>query len=487
MSVIEVKVPDIGDFKDVPVIEVLVKVGDTVKAEDALVTLESDKATMDVPSPAGGVVKEIKVKVGDAIGEGSVVLLLEAAAAEAAPASAPAAAPAPAPAAPAKVSSPAASVASLLTPPPVVSSSRQGPAAAPAAASAPAPVQPAARTVGGDITRPTDEEPTTAPPHVHMPTPAELANNNGGQAHASPSIRQFARELGADINKIAGTGPKNRITKEDVQAYIKGVLSGAFAAPAAAPVANGGGELNLLPWPKVDFAKFGDVDVQPMSRIKKISGANLHRNWVMIPHVTQYDETDVTDLEAFRVSMNKDKETEKLGVRYTMLAFVIKACVAALKKYPQFNTSLDGDNLVFKKYYHIGFAADTPNGLVVPVIKNADQKSLTEIAQEMAVLSKNARDGKLMPGDMQGGTFSISSLGGIGGTYFTPLINAPEVAILGLSKLQTKPLWDGEKFVPRQVLPLSLSYDHRVIDGAEGTRFVDYIGKVLADLRRAMI
>ncbi|MBY0340706.1 MAG: dihydrolipoyllysine-residue acetyltransferase [Rhodocyclaceae bacterium] len=485
MSIIEVKVPDIGDFKDVPVIEVLVKVGDTVKAEDALVTLESDKATMDVPSPASGVVKEVKVKLGDTLSEGSLVLLLEAAAAE--PAAAPVAAPAPAaPAAPAKVAAPAVSVASLLTPPPVVSKSGTAPAAAPA----PAPVQqPAARPVSSDITRPTDEEPTTAPPHVHMPTPAELANSNGGQAHASPSVRQFARELGADINRIPGTGPKNRITKEDVQAWIKGVLTGtiANAAAPAAPAAAGGGELNLLPWPKVDFAKFGDVDVQPLSRIKKISGANLHRNWVMIPHVTQYDETDVTDLEAFRVAMNKDKETEKLGVRYTMLAFVIKACVAALKKYPQFNTSLDGDNLVFKKYYHIGFAADTPNGLVVPVIKNADQKSVTEIAQEMAVLSKNARDGKLMPGDMQGGTFSISSLGGIGGTYFTPLINAPEVAILGLSKLQTKPLWDGEKFVPRQVLPLSLSYDHRVIDGAEGTRFVDYIGKVLCDLRRSLL
>ncbi|HTH95737.1 MAG TPA: dihydrolipoyllysine-residue acetyltransferase [Rhodocyclaceae bacterium] len=483
MSVIEVKVPDIGDFKDVPVIEVLVKVGDTVKAEDALVTLESDKATMDVPSPASGVVKELKVKLGDTLSEGSVVLLLEAAAAEAAPAPVPAAA-----AAPAKTASPAASVASLLTPPPVVSRV----SAAPAAASAPVPAaKPAAPAFSGDITRPTaeEDEPTTALAAVRMPTPAELANSNGGQAHASPSVRQFARELGADVNKIPGTGPKNRITKEDVQAYVKGVLTGAIAnaaAPAASPAA-GGGELNLLAWPKIDFTKFGEIDVQPMSRIKKISGANLHRNWVMIPHVTQYDETDVTDLEAFRVAMNKDKETEKLGVKYTMLAFVIKACVAALKKYPQFNTSLDGDNLVFKKYYHIGFAADTPNGLVVPVIKNADQKSVTEIAQEMAVLSKNARDGKLMPGDMQGGTFSISSLGGIGGTYFTPLINAPEVAILGLSKLTTKPLWDGEKFVPRQVLPLSLSYDHRVIDGAEGTRFVDYIGKVLCDLRRSLL
>ena len=484
MSVIEVKVPDIGDFKDVPVIEVLVKVGDTVKAEDALVTLESDKATMDVPSPAAGVVKELKIKVGDSVAEGSLIMLLEAA--EAVPAPAPAAAPAKAAAA---APSPAATVASLLTPPPVVESSVVSRAAAPTPAPAAAPVRAAAPvTAPQDIVRPTDEEPTTAPPHVHMPTPAELANSNGGQAHASPSVRQFARELGADINKVAGTGTKGRITKEDVQAYIKGVLTGAYAAPAAAaPAAAGGGELNLLPWPKVDFAKFGEVDVQPMSRIKKISGANLHRNWVMIPHVTQYDETDVTELEAFRVAMNKDKETEKAGVRYTMLAFVIKACVAALKKYPQFNTSLDGDNLVFKKYYHIGFAADTPNGLVVPVVKNADQKSVTEIAREMAVLSKSARDGKLMPGDMQGGTFSISSLGGIGGTYFTPLINAPEVAILGLSKLQIKPIWDGEKFVPRQILPLSLSYDHRVIDGAEGTRFTDYIGKVLCDMRRSLL
>ncbi|HTJ96765.1 MAG TPA: dihydrolipoyllysine-residue acetyltransferase [Rhodocyclaceae bacterium] len=484
MSVIEVKVPDIGDFKDVPVIEILVKVGDTVKAEDALVTLESDKATMDVPSPAGGVVKEIKVKLGDSIGEGHVILLLEAAAAEAPAAPAPAA-PAPAKAAAAAAPVPAASVASLLTPPPVVQSSR---AATPApAAVAPAPVAPAARTVSGDITRPTDEEPTTAPPHVHMPSPAELANSNGGQAHASPSIRQFARELGADINKIPGTGPKGRITKEDVQAYIKGVLTGtiANAAAPAAPAAAGGGELGLLPWPKVDFTKFGEVDVQPLSRIKKISGANLHRNWVMIPHVTQYDETDVTELEAFRVALNK--EHDKSGVKFTLLAFVIKACVAALKKYPQFNASLDGDNLVFKKYFHIGFAADTPNGLVVPVIKNTDQKSLTEIAQEMAVLSKNARDGKLMPADMQGGCFSISSLGGIGGTYFTPLINAPEVAIIGLSKVQMKPVWDGEKFIPRQIMPLSLSYDHRVIDGAEGARFVTFISKALADLRRTLV
>ena len=485
MSVIEVKVPDIGDFKDVPVIEVLVKVGDTVKAEDALVTLESDKATMDVPSPASGVVKELKVKLGDSLSEGSVVLLLEAAAEVASPAAAAPAAAAPAPA-PAKAApSPAASVASLLTPPPVVS--RAGaPAQAPAPAAPAAPKAAAPAFVAGEITRPTDEEPTTAPAAVRMPTPAELANSNGGQAHASPSVRQFARELGADVNKIAGTGPKNRITKEDVQAYIKGVLTGAIAnaaAPAAASA--GGGELNLLPWPKVDFAKFGDVDVQPMSRIKKISGANLARNWVMIPHVTQFDEADITDLEAFRQQVNE--ENAKSGVKVTMLAFLIKASVAALKKYPEFNASLDGDNLVLKKYFHIGFAADTPNGLVVPVIRDADKKGVNVIAREMSELAAKAREGKLSPADMQGGCFSISSLGGIGGTAFTPIINAPEVAILGVSKSATKPVWAGKEFAPRLMLPLSLSYDHRVIDGAAAARFTSYFVHTLADMRRVLL
>jgi pyruvate dehydrogenase E2 component (dihydrolipoamide acetyltransferase) len=435
-------VPDIGDFDEVPVIELFVKVGDTIKAEDAICTLESDKATMDVPSSASGVIKEVLVKVGSKVSEGTVLLRVESAASQTASAPAPAKAAAPAPA-------PAAA------------------APAPAAVAAPPAAAP-------------------APAAANAPTPVKI----GGAVHASPSVRAYARELGVDLSLVKASGPKNRILREDVVAYIKGamttgVVPGKTPAPAAA--AGGGGGLDLLPWPKVDFAKYGEVDVQPMKRIKKISGANLHRNWVMIPHVTQYDETDVTELENLRKELNETREAKASGVRYTMLAFVIKACVAALKKYPQFNTSLDGDNLVFKKYYNIGFAADTENGLVVPVIKNADRKSVTEIALEMAELSKKARDGKLGSADMQGGTFSISSLGGIGGTYFTPLINAPEVAILGLSKLSMKPLWDGKQFVPRQVLPLSLSYDHRVIDGAEGTRFIDYISKALADMRRTLI
>lgn len=393
---IEVKVPDIGDYKDVPVIEVLVKPGDAVEPEQSLVTLESDKATMDVPSPAAGVVKDIKVKVGDAVSEGSLIVVLEA----------PAAAPAPA------------------------------------------------------------------------------ASGEYRPSHASPSVRKFARELGVDVSRVAGTGPKNRITKDDVTAFVKGVMTGQRAAPAAAAPA-GGGELNLLPWPKVDFSKFGPFEAKPLSRIKKISGANLHRNWVMIPHVTNNDEADITDLEALRVQLNK--EHEKAGVKFTMLAFVIKAVVAALKKFPTFNASLDGDNLVFKQYYHIGFAADTPNGLVVPVIRDADKKGLVEIAKEMAELSKAAREGKLKPDQMQGGCFSISSLGGIGGTHFTPIINAPEVAILGLSRGQMKPVWDGKQFVPRLTLPLSLSYDHRVIDGAEAARFNAYLGALLGDFRRIIL
>ncbi|KVW24220.1 dihydrolipoamide acetyltransferase [Burkholderia ubonensis] len=433
-GVLEVKVPDIGDYKDVPVIEIGVKVGDTVEKEQSLVTLESDKATMDVPSPAAGVVKDIKVKVGDAVSEGSLIVLLEAAgapAAAAAPqASAPAAAAAPAPAAAAPA-----------------------PKAAPAPAAAPAPV--------------------AAPAGEYR------------ASHASPSVRKFARELGVDVARVQGSGPKARITKEDVTNFVKGVMTGQRAAPVAAAAPAGGGELNLLPWPKVDFAKFGPFEAKPLSRIKKISGANLHRNWVMIPHVTNNDEADITDLEALRVQLNK--EHEKAGVKFTMLAFVIKAVVAALKKFPTFNASLDGDNLVFKQYYHIGFAADTPNGLVVPVIRDADKKGLVEIAKEMAELSKAAREGKLKPDQMQGGCFSISSLGGIGGTHFTPIINAPEVAILGLSRGQMKPVWDGKQFVPRLTLPLSLSYDHRVIDGAEAARFNAYLGALLGDFRRVIL
>ncbi|WP_197325110.1 dihydrolipoyllysine-residue acetyltransferase [Ralstonia solanacearum] len=431
---IEVKVPDIGDYKDVPVIEISVKVGDKVEAEQSLITLESDKATMDVPSPAAGTVKDIRVKVGDAVSEGTLIVVLEGAGAAAA---APAPAPAPVAAAP--------------SPAPV----------APAAAQAAAPATYTADTVG----------------------------TVGKAAHASPSVRKYARELGVDVNLVGGTGPKNRITQEDVQRYVKGVMTGQAAAPgkaaAAASAPAGGGELNLLPWPKVDFTKFGPVEPKPLSRIKKISGANLHRNWVMIPHVTNNDEADITELEAFRVQMNK--EHEKAGVKFTMLAFVIKAVVGALKKFPTFNASLDGDNLVFKQYYHVGFAADTPNGLVVPVIRDADKKGVVDIAKEMAELSKAAREGKLKPDQMQGGCFSISSLGGIGGTHFTPIINAPEVAILGLSRGYQKPVWDGKQFVPRLTLPLSLSYDHRVIDGAEAARFNAYLAAVLADFRRVLL
>jgi pyruvate dehydrogenase E2 component (dihydrolipoamide acetyltransferase) len=432
----EVKVPDIGDYKDIPVIEISVKVGDRVEKEQSLVTLESDKATMDVPSSAAGVVKEVKVKVGDTVSEGSVIVVVEAEGG--------AAAPAPAPAAKQPV---------------------EKPSDAPAVPS-PAPAQPSALAQA----------------------PSIPAGEGGARhaSHASPSVRKFARELGVDVTQVKGTGPKGRITQADVTAFIKGVMTGQRAAPAgAAAPAAGGGELNLLPWPKVDFTKFGPIDPKPLSRIKKISGANLHRNWVMIPHVTNNDEADITELEALRVQLNK--ENEKAGVKITMLAFVIKAVVSALKKFPTFNASLDGDNLVFKQYFHVGFAADTPNGLVVPVIRDADKKGLVEIAKEMTDLSKAARDGKLKPDQMQGGCFSISSLGGIGGTNFTPIINAPEVAILGLSRGAMKPVWDGKQFVPKLMLPLSLSYDHRVIDGAEAARFNAYLGALLADFRRVIL
>ncbi|ABE31413.1 dihydrolipoyllysine-residue acetyltransferase [Paraburkholderia xenovorans LB400] len=432
----EVKVPDIGDYKDIPVIEVAVKVGDRVEKEQSLVTLESDKATMDVPSSAAGVVKEVKVKVGDTVSEGSVIVVVEA----------------------------------------------EGGAAAPA----PAPKQ---QAVEQPSDAPATPSPAPAAPSALAQAPVIPAGEGGARhaSHASPSVRKFARELGVDVTQVQGTGPKGRITQADVTAFIKGVMTGQRAAPAgaAAPAAAGGGELNLLPWPKIDFTKFGPVDPKPLSRIKKISGANLHRNWVMIPHVTNNDEADITELEALRVQLNK--ENEKAGVKITMLAFVIKAVVSALKQFPTFNASLDGDNLVFKQYFHIGFAADTPNGLVVPVIRDADKKGLIDIAREMAELSKAARDGKLKPDQMQGGCFSISSLGGIGGTNFTPIINAPEVAILGLSRGATKPVWDGKQFVPRLILPLSLSYDHRVIDGAAAARFNAYLGAILADFRRVIL
>jgi len=429
-GVVDVKVPDIGDFSDIPVIEILVEVGDTVNVEQSLVTHESDKATMEVPSTVAGVVKEIKVKLGDKVSEGAVVVVVASAGASVS------AAPAPAPAA--------------------VAVAASAPAPAPAASPA-------------------------APASTPVAVTGAINEASFSKAHASPSIRKFARELGVDLGRVKATGPKNRVMLEDVQAFVKGVM----AAPPAVAAASGGDSgaaLGLLPWPKVDFSKFGAVEAKPLSRIKKISGANLHRNWVMIPHVTNHDEADITELEALRVKLNE--ENAKSGVKVTMLAFVIKACVAALQKFPDFNASLDGDNLVYKKYFNIGFAADTPNGLVVPVLKNADQKGIMQIAKEMTELSLKAREGKLGPSDMQGGCFSISSLGGIGGTAFSPIINAPEVAILGLSRGEIKPKWNGKEFAPKLMLPLSLSYDHRVIDGASAARFNAYLGTLLADFRR---
>ena len=438
---IEIRVPDIGDFKDVAVIELLVKVGDTVKPEQSLVTVESDKASMEIPSSAGGVLKELKVKLGDKLNIGDVLAVLEGTAS----------------------TSPSGQAGS----PPPQPSPGSGEGAA-AAASVP---------VAAERTPPT----AALPPHDPSAPTRMLP-------HASPSVRKFARELGVPLGEVKGNGPKGRITQDDVQNFTRAVMQGEArtkAAAAKAPAGGGGGELNLLPWPKVDFTKFGSVERKPLSRIKKISGANLHRNWVMIPHVTSYDDADITELEQFRVSTNK--ENEKSGTKVTMLAFVIKAVVAGLKKFPDFNASLDGDELVYKQYFHVGFAADTPNGLVVPVLRDVDRKGILQISLEMGELAKKARDGKLTPAEMQGGCFSISSLGGLGTTCFTPIINAPEVAILGLSRSSTKPVWDGKAFQPRLILPLSLSYDHRVIDGASGARFNTYVAQVLADFRRVLL
>jgi pyruvate dehydrogenase complex dihydrolipoamide acetyltransferase, long form len=424
-GVAEVRVPDIGDFTDVPVIEILVKVGDTVKAEDPLITLESDKATMEVPAPLGGVVQDIKIKVGDNLSRGAVVLTLVTGAAPVAAGSAPAPAPA------------AASVA----------------AAAPTAAAAPA--------------------------------TATIDEAAFRLAYAGPAVRKLARELGVDLGKVSGSGDKGRVVIQDVEAFSK--RGNTAASPAAATSASAGGAgLDLLPWPKVDFTKFGAIETRPLARIKKISAANLHRNWVMIPHVTTHDDADITDLEAFRVQLNKEKE--KAGVKLSMLAFMIKAAAFTLKKFPEFNASLDGDNLILKQYYHIGFAADTPNGLVVPVIRDVDKKGVIEIGKEMGELAKLAREGKLKPDQMQGGSFTISSLGGIGGTYFTPIINAPEVAIMGVCKSYWKQVSpDGKQSAWRLTLPLSLSWDHRVIDGAAAARFNVYFANLLADLRRVLV
>ena len=443
MALIELTVPDIGDVSDAAVIELLVKPGDTIRPEQSLITIESDKASMEVPSAVGGVLKELRLKLGDKVSQGSIVGVLETAegAAEAPPAAAP---------------TPSAAT-----------------VAAPVAAAAPA--QPPA------VEHAPRTSPTASLPPAEPPQPGQVA-------HASPSVRRFARELGVEIAKVRGTGPKGRITHVDVQNFVKGVIAQASAPAAAASSGTGSADLGgmtLLPWPSVDFTKFGPVERQPLSRIKKISGANLHRNWVRIPHVTNNEEADITELEAFRVQLNA--EHAKAGTKFTLLAFLLKACAVTLRKFPQFNASLDGDDLVLKNYVHIGFAADTPNGLVVPVIRDVDQKSLSQLALETAALAAKARDGKLTPADMSGGCFSISSLGGFGGTTFTPIINAPEVAILGVCRSAMKPVWDGKAFQPRLMVPLSLSYDHRVIDGASAAKFNAYLASLLTDFRRALV
>ena len=452
----EALVPDIGDFTGIPVIEILVAVGDTVAKDQSLVTLESDKATMEVPAPFAGVVRELKVKLGDNLSEGSVVAIIEAA---------DAAAPAPSAAAPA-VAAPAA--------PPAPAA--PAPVAAPPAPAAPAPAS--AAPMGAGL------------PPVRFEADAVLPDK---VPYASPAVRLFARELGVDLARVAGSARGGRISKEDVQQFVKSALQGGAAGGGAgAASAPMGGGLNLLPWPKIDFSKFGEIETRELPRIKKISGANLARNWAMIPHVTQHDDADITDLEELRVALNKENERADkggAGIKLTMLAFLMKAVTSALQKYPDFNASLDADGstLVLKKYFHVGFAADTPNGLVVPVVRDVDKKGVIQIAQETGELAKKARDGKLGPADMGGGCFSISSLGGIGGTSFTPIVNAPEVAILGVSKSAIKPVWDGKQFAPRLILPLSLSYDHRVIDGASAARFTAYLAQLLADMRRVLL
>jgi pyruvate dehydrogenase E2 component (dihydrolipoamide acetyltransferase) len=455
---VEVRVPDIGDFKDVTVIEIMVKAGDTVKQEQSLITVESDKASMEIPSSAAGVIKELKVKLGDKVNMGDLLAILEGSVALAAPAAAP-----------------TQSVRPESVRPELVEGVEGVEGHAPAASA------------------PNAAAALAAPAHIPAATPAP------GLPHASPSVRKFARELGVPLNEVKGSGLKGRITDTDVEAFTRSVMSGAVqtlaivAQQAARPAAGGGGsELGLIPWPKVDFAKFGPVERKEMSRIKKISGANLLRNAIMIPAVTNHDDADITDLEAFRVATNLENEkTGKAGihagVKVTMLAFLIKACVAALKKYPEFNSSLDGDALIYKQYFHIGFAADTPNGLMVPVIKDADKKGIFQISQEMGELAKKARDGKLSPAEMSGASFTISSLGGIGGRYFTPIINAPEVAILGVCRSTIEPVWDGKAFQPRLMLPLSLTWDHRVIDGAAAARFNVYLGQILGDFRRVLL
>ncbi len=464
-ALVDIKVPDIGDFSDVEVIEVMVKPGDPVRVDDSLITIESDKASMEVPSTQAGIVKEIRVKIGDKVSEGSPIVVIETAAGadgKSAAASGPAPATRPA----------------------------QAPTLSVVKKTAPAAGQPADRAQPRTATAPAPTDSRSAPAATEQPEKSDSAGSESSGApgaeserkpHASPAVRKFARELGVDLRAVKGTGLNGRIFRSDVQKFVKS----AIATPARASGTGVGAALELAPWPKIDFAKFGEIETRPLSRIRKLSKANLARNWVMIPHVTQFDEADVTELEALRHELSETHAKD--GVRITMLAFVLKALVRVLTEYPEFNSSLDGDNLILKKYFHFGFAADTPEGLVVPVIRDVDKKGVAQIARETAALAQAAREGKLKLADIQGGCFTVSSLGGIGGTAFTPIINAPEVAILGLSRLMRKPVWQGSAFVPRLMLPLSLAYDHRVIDGALAARFVTYLSAILSDMRRALL
>ncbi len=502
MAHIEIKVPDSGDFKEVEIIEVLVSPGDSLSVEQSLITVESDKASMEIPSSHAGKLISLSVKVGDKVGEGSVLGVIDAEVSAGAKEMG----------AEGVKSSPEGfvSAAPLVSASPPVAetpssaekiTSSEAISASASSGSVISGMGTGAMTVGATLAPtsidPSGEKITPSAPTLVAATPAAAAapasaasssnNISGNLPHASPSVRKFARELGVNLIQVKGSGPKGRITQLDVQGHVKLVMSGAapLATAQASATSGSGVGLDLLPWPQVDFAKFGPIDSKPLSRIKKISGANLHRNWVMIPHVTNNDEADITELEALRVQLNK--ENEKAGIKLTMLAFLMKAVVAALKKFPEFNASIDGETLVLKKYFHIGFAADTPNGLVVPVVCDVDRKGVIDLATETSEMAKRAREGKLSPSEMQGGCFSISSLGGIGGTHFTPIINAPEVAILGVSKSAMKPVWNGKEFVPRLTLPLSLSYDHRVIDGATAARFNAYLGQLLTDFRRIVL